>query len=1453
MSCTYTVIKGDYRQTVKNYLVANNAIDKFNNIVDFTKWSNLVGTINRENRERFGLKGNLIKSEDVGTQKGKKAFFDKALFDEVDAKAPSQERFQVNNTSEPENPELNQKMLKFFDSIGVKYESVDEILTPVGGAAAKADFLRKIVQVVERKMDASTLPEEAASFFVQILKQKNSPLYASMMSEIVKYKIYKDVKQEYAGVYQNEMEFKEEAIEKAIAYHLVSKNKNEEVPKLERLDRWWNKVLDWFKSLFNMDSESFDAYMGFDEASEELLNYEGDEQNSSFIGESKYQLSNSIQDAYDRLKKQDANLIKREIVENGKKIRRYFFKDSGKRIKSTVTEEVEKKKVQENIESIKTPEQDAYNNVLKDLGTRGHADIDNIITRWKEKQTGQITTPQTNALPIADYVKLEKFIHRMLEKDGMKGAIIEQEIQTYNSKDRGGTIDLLAIKDDIANLYDFKFQTFRTNKDGKVIQSEPDWKKMFGWNMQLSSYREDLKQLGFVQFGEMRIIPIRLIIKDGKFEGLEIDEEKDYLQPIPVLEERTGITDLDSLIAKLLNEYEKLQKSTPTTDDGRELRKQRLASIRTSVREIQTKRTVNSILEFGRAELKRVAKILKAGDLNEQELREAEQYVTFFRNLRDLDLANLSTVNIDVVKDADELWIKMKNELEKFAQKRGLSKTPMILSKYLDRAVSLYQQKNPIFQYFGQRVNQVWDKADREYKEFISSIEPLIATLPGEGLDKFNLMIDKEKGRLISKWSPEVEKARLDDSSHIEDYFEPKDIVTVNGVEVSAQDRFKEILDNKIEYLKELGVSQKQIDREVENYHYNFNVWTPKYRTTALRNRNGRYVKIKDKWTSDEYKRLEQNPNALALYNKFVELVKLAEDISDSGLPATFIPEVEKSLVRRLVDGGGIDAIAKSSIDELTQKDYESTYGIDGQRVYKIPLKYKQKVEDKSLDLGRVYSLFAHSVYMNKYLSEIEDETYLLYRTLEEGEFYDTKFNGEVVKDKSGNVQSFKADEETLGQFKDYVNHVMYGRRNSWDAELEVFGHKISVDRLRSFAQKYFSMATLGLHPFSAIGNLGGGLANLYSIAAKSKYFTMSDVNSSFVEMTSRSKKALEAIEYYDILSDETVWRTSRKISQDVLDKKYTLDWVYGLQRGGDWVVQNNVLISVLKNYGIVNGKLEKVELKDSLYKKSDLNVPEEIFNEVRNKVRGLNREIMGAMSERDVLLIQQSFMGALLLQFRRWMLPMGTARFGSMRYNQNLGEWEKGKYRTALRQVLEKNVGQTVKNLINVIPFAYGTSDAFNTRLEELWQIEKLKNPSLNISKEKFVSLYRENMRSTVGELAAYSMILAIIAGLKGDDDDDNPVNKFFVKGFTRTALELSFFWSSDSAFSMLKTPIPVLTLVTNFQKLTTDFIKEIYGTAFDEEVAEKAKPLHWAGKLVIGWNSLHQITDLFNDTERN
>ena len=69
MSCTYTVIKGDYRQTVKNYLVANNAIDKFNNIVDFTKWSNLVGTINRENRERFGLKGNLIKSEDVGTKK----------------------------------------------------------------------------------------------------------------------------------------------------------------------------------------------------------------------------------------------------------------------------------------------------------------------------------------------------------------------------------------------------------------------------------------------------------------------------------------------------------------------------------------------------------------------------------------------------------------------------------------------------------------------------------------------------------------------------------------------------------------------------------------------------------------------------------------------------------------------------------------------------------------------------------------------------------------------------------------------------------------------------------------------------------------------------------------------------------------------------------------------------------------------------------------------------------------------------------------------------------------------------------------------------------------------------------------------------------------------------------------------------------------------------------------
>ena len=78
-----------------------------------------------------------------------------------------------NNISKQFNNQLNSKIQNFLSKIGVNTINVEQILDKNGNplsAIAVAKMLDRIIQVVENKADITTLPEEAAHFFVELLK-----------------------------------------------------------------------------------------------------------------------------------------------------------------------------------------------------------------------------------------------------------------------------------------------------------------------------------------------------------------------------------------------------------------------------------------------------------------------------------------------------------------------------------------------------------------------------------------------------------------------------------------------------------------------------------------------------------------------------------------------------------------------------------------------------------------------------------------------------------------------------------------------------------------------------------------------------------------------------------------------------------------------------------------------------------------------------------------------------------------------------------------------------------------------------------------------------------------------------------------------------------------------------------------------------------------------------------
>ena len=162
------------------------------------------------------------------------------------------------NVTPPQDIKLNNKIKSFLETIGVDYRSVEDVKDSDGkplNAIGKADMLTKIIEVSEGRADITTLPEEAAHFFVEILRTKNPKLYNQMYKSISRYKIYDKVVQEYGGLESytgKEHKLRDEAIAKLIANELVNQHlENENIEALPAFKRWFAKLLKAIGRIFD--------------------------------------------------------------------------------------------------------------------------------------------------------------------------------------------------------------------------------------------------------------------------------------------------------------------------------------------------------------------------------------------------------------------------------------------------------------------------------------------------------------------------------------------------------------------------------------------------------------------------------------------------------------------------------------------------------------------------------------------------------------------------------------------------------------------------------------------------------------------------------------------------------------------------------------------------------------------------------------------------------------------------------------------------------------------------------------------------------------------------------------------------------------------------------------------------------------------------------------------------
>lgn len=1369
--------------------------------------------------------------------------------------------------------DLKGKLVNFIEGMGFDFETVDRIISNGGSSiSGVTDFLLQTVKVIEGA-SPKTLAEEAAHVYTEWLEQSGNPLYTSLYNDVTNFEAYNQVVQQYREEYGNdENRLRKEAIGKVLADVIIKGEHNESDKTVKRVTSWWDRVKNWLNDLFNVSSDQISSFLV---ASDELLSGNV----TGVLHKNNYKLYDkttpAVQQAINRLIETNNNIQLRETTVDGVKKERYFI--NGNEIKNRVSDII--RKLNERLYGKEYVEsQDLKYQVNRKTGSLGHGDIENIIKRFIQSTNNETVDPVTNNLKLSPdlHLKLTKAITGLLNSFPPNSQIFT-EVKIHDpKKDLAGTIDLLIIDPNgQVHIFDWKFVD--AVKDGEVTST-----KKLNWTTQLNNYKGILETYGFKNFGMMRMIPIQTKYNEKKeFENILVDNNPILQnQSVPSRSERTGKVDLDRLLNKLNKDIETVNALSTRSEGDRIKRNTLLKQINKAIEDIQIYESLNGFLAIATKRMDQIKSQLANTDFNsETELRNIVSdlhYYSAIRNLKKYDvnekdeqldnITNLSDEALDLLDSANEKLIEYLKEKE-------LSIDSLRPSTFADRLALLGVHKNPIFQYFNRLRTRQEDKIDKEQTEFNNEIKELQEKLNQEesGDNKYDRILKKDKnGKYTGNFIDTFRKEFWETLDKATPEWISKNTIFKNDAKEQFEQDLKVFTEDKYSYVRPNDVVAKEkADKEIESFRYRHDFWNDKYKRQAYKRygetKRSRYISPSEAWFTDEYKYVNDNRDKAIskLYFKFQEVIEKSRQFSTDYIPNSFIPSIQKSFIKKLMETRNVKGLLNDVVDNLTIPPYERATDENGNLIYKIPLKYRHDLKgDKSLDLGMIFSLYNHSVLQNEYLGEIENESLLLEMALQSGQYVRTDWRGNpIIKEGTPEIlsQNDSAIAETVKQFRERVNEIIYQVKDE-TSEFEIAG--VSGTRLVDRAIQWFSLEKIGLSPFTAVSNLLGGEAMLLSMATRTKHFSPNDVLKAHQQLITRNSNALAAIKYFDILTSDTTQQKAKQLSMSNVEKAFSTDNFFIMMKGGESWVQYSALnaylnANTLDKDGLPIKKtdqnqksiLEMFEEVDGKIKVRGLS--DEGFNMIRKRARGFAAEALGSLSERDSVLAQRHLMGRMLLQFRRWMLPMARLRFGTLTYNDNLDEFEEGRIRRVFSDLVDKNVLATSASMIQAM-ITKKPNQTLQEKINEVYNKHVSRNPQFaeNLTIEEYTELYMNNLRSLAFDMIAIGAVMLLVHGFKDDDDteDQSAAKKFMNIALAKGLTEMTFWFDTDSFMKLAsRNSIPVIGLVDEFKDLIIESGK------FTFTAGQKGEPGKKLKRMVPGLNQIDRIEKQVLDITKN
>lgn len=1335
--------------------------------------------------------------------------------------------------------------------------------------------------------------------FVRGLKKRNPTLYKQLVKTLVSSAdgqvILREVSKNYTEL-SRDLKIEEAIVEMLGQYAAGTITvPKESISPIEEFFRYVYGILQDF--LYN----NFNFVLGDAVSVEQLKTLTLEDLNEIFGGNKRI-LTKSLDLSQAEQRVEKSNEIESKILKESKDFKLVekdgtsWYEDS-KGNKYTRVTQFSESLVSNKFTLERTPEQKKEDKFSAEMGTLIHKYLENAVKRVLDPSVAPIAT---NVL----YTQIiEKYAKNFVKSFPTGTKFLTEQIVggKVGKKALAGTVDLIVITPDgKVSIYDYK--TFGMSKvtmerDSMALYKQKQYKTQLGlYQSLLDGYKV------IDNFDKIRLIPIGTQIakkQNGELDlmGVTIGDvdvtknTKNIFNPVPVETEKTGNKEIDNLVYQLRTLAEKAEAKKLTKEEAK-LNNEKIAKIKMAIQELQLTQSFNNFVELAKIDLQSIHDRLDK--LDNIELAEALDVTKFYEEIRestyntiykDKKLSSSEKGELMKVQNwafaiRKELEERSKEKIKEIAQKENVDNvldSSLALTSITKWMRSIDQIDIPIFKTFWKLVNKKLYKVRQETLDLQKEISDKIEGLKKwgnrngvSGVDLYKKIIrnkkvgDKEYLTLIHKYSDEYKQLRKKKREE-KDWKWFKDNHTVN--EVKLQERIDYIIKaiEKNTYSSKEATNASIKAEKILDVKQRYDVKT--HPETAYLNKDIQKFLEPKGFLSKEYQDLikPENKELFEFYTFFQDKLKEFNKDLPVDYNMDFIPNIEKDLIEQVFASGDTSiAGLKNSFTDMFEARSREEFGqlnkLTGEFEYSVPIYYTNELEAnlKSTDLGKVLALFGNMAINYKHMKEVEGSALLLREGLKDSKEL-------VVVD--GKMEEKLMSADTIELMNEYINYYVYGIKvNTKDKTVELNGKEISFNKTFDSLLKYNSAVALGFNIISASANLLGGFANSSMIAARGRFFNRKQLLKGSALLSSGPQvnpKAYSIINYFDIMQEDKVFREANNLSVSKTVGAFTLDRLYALQRGGDWVIQNSILLAMSQSHTIENGKivslkgkpegtkslLELVEVKDDKLNLKDL-ITEEEYIKFRNKTQRLVETALGMSTRENVSRYKMGIWGKALMQFRNWIPKMAEERFGDIGFDESLEIYTKGKYISFAQNLGTTNFLPLISDLITGL----GTNTI--ERAKELYKKELIKNPTLKITEEEFIELHIENVKAMMEELRILLAFAATIAAINysfDDDDEKSAYSKKVMQLADRAFNEVSFFLLPSSFTEILKSPIPVMRTVLNTGNLLNHlFVKEIPGQLLqDEELMKKGKPLKYIHRTFPITNEWERWSDIFTTTE--